>query len=380
MNLLTEIFQTALGIIALIFSTLKAMGRLAWRKTRNWWKNRSKWLRRSVATIFVVIPVGFLLLWGYVMYLDNFGRDYWDRRLSENIELHSFSDNTWRVYDCTAEEYTTDKINWISDVPENDSLAVYAIPNKRGYIDVITGRIIIDAEANDYRKAWVFSEGVAAVMKEGKIGFINTDNEVVIPFQFDFSEECRMWNFAYLFHGGYCIMTNEDGNLGLIDKSGNWVVEPAYDQIWAPHESGYRVVVNDGKYGVLDSKCDMVYPVDYAFINIVSDGFVFIKGGKMWQTDFEGNITHPFLYNYSCYMSYSESYDECGNLQETLADYMKYEVMNNYGIMNRLTGEPITPAIYSEINMLSKELFEVQESDSYDWYLLDTKGNMVVYE
>jgi len=27
--------------------------------------------------------------------------------------------------------------------------------------------------------------------------------------------------------------------------------------------------------------------------------------------------------------------------------------------------------------MLSKNLFEVQEYDSYDWYLLDTKGNVV---
>lgn len=46
--------------------------------------------------------------------------------------------------------------------------------------------------------------------------------------------------------------------------------------------------------------------------------------------------------------------------------------------MNRITGEPITPAIYSGINMLSRDLFEVQEHDSYDWYLLDTKGNVVL--
>jgi hypothetical protein len=64
-------------------------------------------------------------------------------------------------------------------------------------------------------------------------------------------------------------------------------------------------------------------------------------------------------------------------MQFVLADYVKYEIGNCYGIMNRLTGEPITPAIYSDINMLSKDLFEVQEYDSYDWYLLDTKGNIV---
>ena len=107
-------------------------------------------------------------------------------------------------------------------------MAVYALPNKRGYINVNTGRIVIDAEVNDYRKAWVFSEGLAAVKRAGKVGFINVENEVVIPFQFDYSYKCRMWDFAYLFHNGYCIMTNKSGDLGLIDKGGNWVVEPGF--------------------------------------------------------------------------------------------------------------------------------------------------------
>ena len=59
------------------------------------------------------------------------------------------------------------------------------------------------------------------------------------------------------------------------------------------------------------------------------------------------------------------------------ADYLKYEVAGSYGIINRITGEAITPAIYSDINMLSNELFEVQDSKSYDWYLIDTEGNVV---
>jgi hypothetical protein len=76
------------------------------------------------------------------------------------------------------------------------------------------------------------------------------------------------------------------------------------------------------------------------------------------------------------YLKYPNGYDNGGELTYELADFMKYEIMNCYGIMNRITGEPITPAIYSDINMLSKDLFEVQEYDSCDWYLLDTKGNV----
>jgi hypothetical protein len=172
-------------------------------------------------------------------------------------------------------------------------------------------------------------------------------------------------------------MTNTDGDLGLIDKSGNWVVEPAYDEIWAPHKSGYRVIVKDGKHGVLDSTGTVVYPAEYGYISILPEGFVLNKSGRQWQVDFEGNTVQPFMFDNTYYLNYPIGYNECGEIKYAFADFVKYEVMNSYGIMNRITGEPITPAIYSDINMLSKDLFEVQEYDSYDWYLLDTKGNVV---
>ncbi len=377
MKLLTQIFQTLLGVAALILTAIVAVGRLAWSNIRKWWKKRPKWIRRSIAAILILIPIGFIALIAYDLYEYEYGRNYYDRSLSENITLHSFADNKWRVYDNWNEVYTTDKIHWVSQAKKDDSLTVYAQSGKRGYINVNTGHIIIDAEANNYRKAWVFSEGLAAVMKDGKIGFINAQNELVIPFQFDYSDKCRMWNFGYLFHDGYCIMTNKDGDFGLIDKSGKWVVEPSYDEIWTPHNSGYRVIIKDRKYGVLNSDCTVVYPAEYGYISIISDGFVLSNSGKQWQVDFEGNIVQPFMFDDTYYLNYPVGYNECGDIQYAFADFIKYEVMNSYGIMNRITGEPITPAIYSNINMLSKELFEVQEYDSYEWYLLDTKGNVV---
>ena len=377
MKRLTQIFQALLGVVALILTAIVAFGRLAWRTIRNWWKKRSKWLRRSIATILILIPVCFVALVGYALYEDAYGRDYWDRKLSENVTLRSFSDNKWRVYNKQTGEYTTEKINWVSEALETDSLAVYSLPGKRGYININTGRIIIDAEANDYRKAWVFSDGLAAVMKDGKIGFINAKNEVVIPFQFDYSDKCRMYDFGYVFHNGYCIMTNANGDLGLIDKNGKWIVEPEYDEIWEPHDSGYRIIVKDSKHGVLDAMCNLVYPAEYGYVDVLSDGFILTKDGKKWQVDFEGNTVQPFMFDNTYYLNYPIGYNECGEIQYAFADFVKYEVMNSYGIMNRITGEPITPAIYSDINMLSKDLFEVQEYDSYDWYLIDTKGNKI---
>ena len=378
MKQLTQIFQALLGVVALILTALVAAGRLAWRTIRNWWKKRSKWVRRVIATILILIPVGFVALIAYAYYDSKYGRWYWkDESLSKTVEVHGFQDYKVRVYNHCTGKYTTPKVNWVSDATVIDSLAVYAIPEKRGYINAKNGEIVIDAELNDYRKAWVFSEGLAAVLKDGKIGFINAKNEVVIPFLFDYTDKCRMWDFGYLFHDGYCIMTNKDGDLGLIDKSGKWVVEPSYDEVWTPHDSGYRIIVKDGKQGVLDAMCNVVYPAEYGYVDILSNGFVLNKCGKKWQVDFEGNTVQPFMFDNTDYLNYPIGYNECGDIQYAFADYAKYEVMNRYGIMNRITGRPITLALYSDINMLSKDLFEVQDPESYDWYLVNTQGNVV---
>ena len=202
----------------------------------------------------------------------------------------------------------------------------------------------------------------------------------MIPFQFDFPYEYSLWDFNYIFYNGYCAMTNADGDIGLIDRAGNWVVEPSYDNIYSPEENGYRITVKGDKCGILDSDCTTIYAAEYDNINIVSDGFILTKDGRMWQVDFDGNIVHPFLFDATYYIKYPNGYDSCGELIYEFADLMKYSIDYRYGIMNRITGEPITPAVYQDINMLSENLLEVLDAESYDWHLIDSKGNIVINE
>ena len=378
MKLLKRLFQGLLGAAALVLTTMVVTGRLIWRALHGWWKRSSKWLRRSIRTLLIFIATAFVALIAYAWYDSKYGRQYWgDEILSEDVELHCFQNSKFRVYNSTTDTYTTTKINWASQAGENDSLAVYAIDNRRGYINVKNGEILIDAKHNDYEKAWVFSEGVAAVMKDGKVGFINAKNEVVIPFIFNYSNECKMYDFGYAFHDGHCAMTGSNGKLGLIDKSGNWIIEPAYDEIWAPRSNGYRMTINNGKYGVITNYGAVVYPAEYRYITIMPHSFILTKAGREWQVDFEGNMVQPFMFDSTYYLNYPIGYNENGDIRYGFSEYIRYGIMDRYGIMNRITGEPITLALYSDINMISEELFEVREYDSYEWYLLDTNGNVV---
>ena len=377
MKTLSKIFQALLGVVALSLTALIAGGRLAWRSIRNRWKIASKWVRRTIVTSFFLIVLAFAALVAYAIYDDAMGRWSADKWLSDDVVVYYFADDTYRVYNKSIEKYTTPRIDWVTDAASGDSLGVYAVGGRRGYINVKNGEIIINAKTNDYEKAWVFSDGLAAVMKDGKVGFINVDNELVIPFQFDYSSN-RWGDTGYLFHDGYCVMTNKDGKFGLIDISGNWVVEPEYDELWNAHKTGNRIVVNDGKHGVLDSCGNVVYPTEYFYIDIWEDGFVLTKDGRKWQEDYEGNIVNPFVIDgVNCYMKYPVSYSNENGVEYALSDYAEYFVNRNSGIMNRITGRPITPALFEDVNMISDKLFEVQDAETYDWYIIDIDGNIV---
>ena len=377
MKTLSKIFQALLGVLALTFAGLVAGGRLVWRKIRNRWKRASKWVRRTIVVSFLLIAAAFAALVAYAIYDDAKGRWYVDATLSKDVVVYYYADDTYRVYNTSTEKYKTPRISWVVSAAENDSLGVYAIGDRRGFINTKTGDVVIDAKANDYEKAWVFSDGLAAVMKDGKVGFIDANNKLVIPFRFDYSDKCVMYEIGYLFHDGYCVMTNKDGKFGLIDISGNWVVEPEYDELWNAHKTGNRIVVNDGKHGVLDSCGNVVYPTEYFYIDVLSDGFVLTKDGKKWQVDLEGNVVNPFLFDGSRYIEYPISYSDNNGVEYALSDYMEYYVNSNSGIMNRITGKPITPALYDDVYMMSDKLFKVQDAETYDWYIIDINGNRV---
>ncbi|MBQ2397507.1 MAG: WG repeat-containing protein [Bacteroidales bacterium] len=378
MKVIEKFLKALFSATAMLCMFPFAMCRLLCQSMRKWWKRRSKLFRCLTKTLFIVLILGIVAMGFYDDYDYKYGRNsYYDVLLSENVKICYYRNDKYRVYNLKTKEYTTPKINWVSSVPENDSLTVYAIGNKRGFLNVKNGEIIIDVDSNNYSNAWVFSEGLAAVVRNGKIGFINAKNEIVIPFKYCYFDKYNAYDFGYLFHNDCCVITNEKGKFGLINKKGEWILNPIYDKILPLHENGYRLVVNKEKYGVIDSNNNIVYPTEYDYIDIVSNGFVLAKEGKMWQIDFSGKVTKPFMYEMSEEILFVSGYTEDEYPIHTNSDYAKYEILGLYGILNSITGKPITPAKYSEVSILSKNIFEVQDKESGNWYLLDKNGNII---
>ena len=330
----------------------------------------------AAAIVAIAVIAAFL---GHEYYQSEYGRvEYWyknhEKQLSEHIETHCFKDNTTRVYNSITEKYTTSRLDWVADAPEHDTLTVFSRKGKRGFLNVNDGRIVIKAQ---YDKAWVFSDGLAAVVKDKKIGFVNASNEVVLPFRYDYSDR-NGWAIDYLFRDGYCTMTDERGACGLIDKDGNWVVEPQYDCIWTPHGDGYRIVKDGDKYGLLNPELKFAYPLEYDYIEFSAEdaGILLSQNGRKWQVDFDGTVTRPFVVDYTSWIYVPGTYDEDEGSSK-MSDYIEYRIDGQVGVLRRDNGRIVIPAIYESINILSETLFKAELREEGNWILIETNGDIV---
>lgn len=142
-----------------------------------------------------------------------------------------------------------------------------------------------------YDHSWIFSEGLAAVIIEDTIGFINKNGEYVIPKMFPYNYEKALETRAdivdFVFHDGFCPMVASPGKHGLINKEGQWVVQPEFSYINNPI-NGYRIVRKQNKYGLMNSQLQIVLPVEYNWINQnQDDNTITINDNKYTYSELE---------------------------------------------------------------------------------------------
>lgn len=170
--------------------------------------------------------------------------------------------------------------------------------NKCGYLD-ITNRVIIQFK---YGKAYNFSEGLAAVgERDGyynavmgrvpnfKIGFIDKNGNVVIPFQF----QPQFASTTPEFREGLSPMgvspNNYWGlNIGYINKKGEFVIKPIYDEA-EPFENGLGKVGRNKKVGYVNSTGEEVIPVEYEYVCFENDSLVYCSNWNDGTTDYYTN-------------------------------------------------------------------------------------------
>lgn len=240
-------------------------------------------------------------------------------------------------------EVTAEKIkfDWTSASP-NDSLGVFCSDGKRGYYNSHTGKIVVPAQ---YRRAWIFSEGLAAVQKNGMIGFINRKGEVVIPFRYPYHGNPLS---EFIFSNGHCVVADTTGKCGVINRKGDWVIQPKYDNIDAYEE--YVIASSAGvrKQLTYEEKVINSFVVD----NIKALTFT----EKERYENREGEVVYLDV--------------------EVKTGLFSYSVGGRCGLMDA-NCRRLTEPLYSRIIAVDKNMYRALLLDSYSEVILNSRGEVM---
>lgn len=325
---------------------------------------------------------------GYYHRYHNFNYKEADQYVSENIVMeHSVHHRSWgemgyvRLKDIRTGKYTTPKIQhvFLNYYQPQDSIAVFRdMKHKRGYINLNTGKIVIPAA---YDRAWNFSEGLAAVMLNGRIRFINEQGSFAFDTQYPILYDDDYKTIAPRFHGGTCAIRNLQGNWGLINTHGEWIVEPIYSRIDNIYH-GYHIVYKESvAYGLLRADGSVALPLEYDHIARTEDGsgFTIVKDGVGQEVDFNLQTTRSFvcdnvypLPNLSVQHYSDYDYDYSQN------EFFCYELCGKCGVIDA-KGKVIIPAKYTYIEQINDNLFRAKLYNLYDspCLIINSKGEIV---
>lgn len=308
-----------------------------------------------------------------------FGRYQWWERddLSKNIEIRHFKKGRVATYDVRLKKIVSPKLRWISSTPERDSLTVFCDKDgKRGFLNVNTGRVVIEGA---YKRAWHFSEGLAAVMTEdNKIGFINYNNEIVIPAEYDYIEGCE-----YIFKNGFCVVLDKETfNEGAIDTKGRIVIPIEFDDISLNTISNTWTLSKNNKYGLADENMNIVFEPVYKRIcvNGSKREAYLTKDGVKQLVSFDGEVILPFVIDEAWPLEYTANSQNGEGTVDILHPFLMKVMVdyNCYGVMDSRTGKMIIPAIYTDIKLASKDqiMAEVDGDEEYN-LLFTSSGEMI---
>lgn len=303
---------------------------------------------------------------------------YWgDEDLGKNIEIRHFSNNQVAAYNKITDERLSPKVRWISCVPERDSLTVFCDKEgRRGFLNVNTGKVVI---AGQYKHAWHFSEGIAAVVADnGKVGFINYDNQMIIPPIYDYVSD-----YDYIFKDGICVLADDQTNkYGAIDVAGNVRLPMEYSMIIKSYNDGTWYLKKDDKYGLADADMNVIFETVYDKIrsNGQDNNAYLTQNGVKQLVSFDGDVIFPFVIDEVWPLEYQTDCEEGGENVNSMHPYL-VKIMVDYdcfGVMDTRTGKMIIPAIYSDINMISQNLLMAEIDGNEENNIIFTTAGIVL--
>lgn len=231
--------------------------------------------------------------------------------------------------------------------------------NEKGE-EILTGYEQVQAIEN-YDKSnnlW-YENNVLKVKKDGKYGLIDLSGNKIVECEYDAIDSLKGTNNS--------LITEKGGKKGLVDRTGSVIIDNEYAAISAiseKYENGYIVKNDKGKYGVISyTKTVALEPKYEAVKAIYGNGeyFVVKENGKWEIADISGN---QYL---------SGKFDDVKSINNGYAVVKKD---GKYGVLSITDGSVILTVKYQDITYAAGNNYIVKDNSKYG--VMNAEGKTLV--
>ena len=220
---------------------------------------------------------------------------------------------------------------------------------KYGYTDN-SGKLKIDYI---YDYAEEFSEGLALVMKNRRVYFINEAGFAV------FNSKTSIHKYIEGFRDGRALVRIDD-KYGYINKNGYVIIPAIYDDA-SSFKEGKAAVCKNNKYGYIDTNGKTVIGFSYDSANSFSNGIARIsKNNKYGFIDSDGKKLTPFIY------------EKTGAFSLGLCPV---KIDGKYTFID-INGDFLLPPVFDWASDFSDGLATVSYDEKFGY--INTKGELVI--
>lgn len=222
---------------------------------------------------------------------------------------------------------------------------------------LILSFLLVACQKNDDSRNLLFNSDLIAVEKDGKIGYINQNEEVIIEFIYD---------EATAFHMGTAIVKKDD-NYYLIDDEGNMLTNEGYIWLYKSEENNQVFYKKNGKVGLLSESGEIITDPLFDHIIPFSEGVAWYYQNDLYGLiDSSGDIiieptykqVRPFRNGYSVVMidQLLGLIDKEGQVILNFEYYQMYDVNDYDQLVVSDSYTNITDRIYQLIDVKTKEV------------------------
>lgn len=211
----------------------------------------------------------------------------------------------------------------------------------------------------------VFTEGLLPVYrtgsKERRLEYLNEKGEVELTVS---KSECND-NAYYNFVDGYAVFKNSERHCGLIDRKGETIIRPKYQNLIPLGNKRFAAQKNQ-KYGVIDEEDNTIIDFDYDYIMhlTLAGNYIVREDTRIDVLDTEGKSAFKNDFYDVSYFG-CDSYAEYVNIKAAVADVVELINANDLGGIAASAG----PAAAARLMKANAKAEDYKNSQSINGYI-----------